>query len=85
MNQEMMTNSFQVQMQGMSPTVPTDSEHLSIIQDNLLDALNYLTFCHVYLENTGLSRRYGALFTAVADSLNSCNEAIERSDDQRDE
>lgn len=66
------------------PVIPNDGEHLEIVQENLLDALNYLQFCHHYLESSGLSKKYSQLFTAVADSLNACNEAIEHVTDQPD-
>jgi hypothetical protein len=72
-------------VQGAIPSVPTDEEHVSIVQENLLDALNFLQFIHTYLENTGLSKRYSQLLTAVADSLISCNEAIEHCNDQPDQ
>ena|SRR4028118_325572 len=71
--------------QGAIPSVPSDSEQLEIIQDNLFDAISYLQFCHTYLENSGLSRQYSSLFTAVADALNSTSNAIERCEDSPDE
>jgi len=71
--------------QGMIPSVSSDSDHLSNIQDKLLEVVENLTFSHHYLESTGLSKRYSALFTAVCDALNSATEAIERCDDQPDE
>ncbi len=70
--------------QGAIPSVPSDSEHLEVIQDNLLDAISNLQFCHTYLEGSGLSKRYSQLFTAVADALNSTNQAIEHCDDLPD-
>jgi hypothetical protein len=42
------------------PSVPSDSEHLEVIQDNLLDAISNLQFCHTYLEGSGLSKRYSS-------------------------
>jgi hypothetical protein len=70
--------------QGAIPSVPSDSEQLEIIQDNLFDAISYLQFCHTYLESSGLSRRYSQLFTAVADALNSTSEAIEHCNEEPD-
>jgi hypothetical protein len=70
--------------QGAIPSVPTDSEHLEIVTDALLDAIDRLTFAHHILEKTGLSKSHTALFTAVCDALNSTNEAIERSSDSPD-
>jgi hypothetical protein len=70
--------------QGAIPSVPSDSEHLEVIQDNLLDAISNLQFCHTYLEGSGLSKRYSQLFTAVADALNSTSQAIEHCDDSPD-
>jgi hypothetical protein len=70
--------------QGAIPSVPSDSEPLEVIRDNLLDAITNLQFCHTYLEGSGLSKRYSQLFTAVADALNSTNQAIEHSDDSPD-
>lgn len=72
-------------MQGAIPSVPSDSDHLEVIQDSLFDAVSHLQFCHTYLENTGLSRQYTALFTAVADALNGTSEAIQRCEDAPDE
>ena len=63
-------------IKGAIPSVPSDSDHLEIIQDNLLDAISNLQFCHTYLENSGLSKRYSQLFTAVVEALNSTNQAI---------
>lgn len=71
-------------MQGTIPSVPSDSENLAVVQENLLDALNYLQFTHHYLESSGLSKQYSQLFTAVSDALNSTNEAIERCSDAPD-
>jgi hypothetical protein len=71
-------------IQGAIPSVGSDSDHLEIIQDNLLDAISNLQFCHTYLESSGLSRRYSQLFTAVADALNSTSEAIEHCDEEPD-
>jgi hypothetical protein len=71
--------------QGMIPTVPSDSEHLSIVQDKLLEVVENLTFSHHYLESTGLSKRYTQLFTAVCDALNATSAAIEHCDDQPDQ
>ena len=71
-------------IQGAIPSVPSDSEQLEIVQENLLDALSYLQFCHHYLESSGFSKKYSQLFTAVADSLNACNDAIEHVTDQPD-
>jgi hypothetical protein len=71
--------------QGAIPSVPSDSDHLEITQDSLLDAISYLQFCHTYLQDSGLSKRYSQLFTAVADALNSTSEAIERCEDSPDE
>jgi hypothetical protein len=70
--------------QGAIPSVPSDSEHLEVIQDNLLDAISNLQFCHTYLEGSGISKRYSQLFTAVADALNSTNQAIEHCHDEPD-
>jgi hypothetical protein len=71
--------------QGTIPSAPSNSDHLEIAKDNLLDALNYLTFTHHYLESSGLSKQYSQLFTAVSDSLNACSDAIERCSDEPDE
>jgi hypothetical protein len=71
-------------IQGVIPSVPCDSEHLEVVQENLLDALNYLQLSHHYLESSGLSKQYSQLYAAVADSLNSCNVAIESCSDQPD-
>jgi hypothetical protein len=71
--------------QGMIPSVPSDSEHLSIVQDNLLEAVGTLTFSYRYLESTGLSKRYIQLFTNVCDALNATTAAIEHCDDQPDQ
>jgi hypothetical protein len=71
--------------QGAIPSVPSDSEQLEIIQDNLFDAISALQFCHTYLENSGLSRQYSSLFTAVADALSATGEAIQRCEDTPDE
>ncbi len=72
--------------QGMiPPSVPSDSEHLSIVQDKLLEVVENLTFSHHYLESTGLSKRYTQLFTAVCDALNATSAAIEHCDDQPDQ
>jgi hypothetical protein len=59
--------------------------HLSSIQEKLLEAVDSLTFSHHYLESTGLSKRYTALFTAICDSLATTSEAIERCSDKPDE
>jgi hypothetical protein len=59
--------------------------HLSIIQDKLLEVVENLTFSHHYLESTGLSKRYTALFTAICDALTTTSEAVERCGDQPDE
>jgi hypothetical protein len=71
-------------IQGAIPSVPTDSDHLEIVPDALLDAMDRLTFAHHVLENTGLDKSHTALFTAVCDALNSTNEAIERCSDSPD-
>ncbi len=71
-------------IQGAIPCVPSDSDHLEIIQDNLLDAISNLQFCHTYLEGSGLSKRYSQLFTAVADALNSTSEALEHCNEEPD-
>lgn len=71
-------------MQGAIPSVPSDSDHLEIVTDALLDAIDRLTFAHHILEKTGLSKSHTALFTAVCDGLNSTNEAIERCCDSPD-
>jgi hypothetical protein len=71
-------------IQGAIPSVPTDSDHLEITQDSLLDAISNLQFCHTYLQDSGLSKRYSQLFTAVADALNSTSQAIEHCDDSPD-
>jgi hypothetical protein len=71
-------------MQGTIPSIPTDEENLSVVQENLLDALSYLQFTHHWLESSGLSKQYTALFTAVSDGLNATNEAIERCSDSPD-
>ncbi len=63
----------------------TDEQHLPIIQDKLLEAVENLTFSHHYLESTGLSKRYTVLFTAVCDSLTAISQAIERCSDKPDE
>jgi len=70
--------------QGAIPSVPTDSDHLEIVTDALLDAIDRLTFAHHILETNGLSKSHTALFTAVCDGLNSTNEAIERCSDSPD-
>ncbi len=70
--------------QGAIPSVPSDSDHLEIVTDALLDAIDRLTFAHHILEKTGLSKSHTALFTAVCDGLNSTNEAIEHCDDSPD-
>lgn len=67
-------------LQSLAPAIPTDSDQLVIINDNLLEALNYLTFCHHYLESSGLSKQYTDLFSAVSESLDSCTQAIEKCD-----
>jgi hypothetical protein len=59
--------------------------HLSIIQDKLIEVIESLTFSHHYLESTGLSKRYTAVFTAVCDALTTTSEAVERCGDQPDE
>jgi hypothetical protein len=61
------------------------STHLQVVQDNLLEAVGSLTLAHHLLENTGLSKRYSALFTAVCDALNATSAAIEHCDDQPDQ
>jgi hypothetical protein len=71
-------------IQGAIPSVSSDSDHLEVIQDNLLDAISNLQFCHTYLEGSGFSKRYSQLFTAVADALNSTSQAIEHCDDEPD-
>ncbi len=71
--------------QGAIPSVSSDSEQLAIVEDKLFDAVSALQFCHTYLENTGLSKQYSSLFTAVADALNATSEAIERCEDSPDE
>jgi hypothetical protein len=71
-------------IQGAIPSVPSDSDHLEIVADALLDAIDRLTQAHHILENTGLSKSHTALFTAVCDGLNSTNEAIERCSDSPD-
>ncbi len=71
-------------IQGAIPSVPSDSDHLEIVTDALLDAIDRLTFAHHILETNGLSKSHTALFTAVCDGLNSTNEAIERCSDSPD-
>jgi hypothetical protein len=71
-------------IQRAIPSVPTDSDHLEIVTDALLDAIDRLTFAHHILETNGLSKSHTALFTAVCDGLNSTNEAIERCSDSPD-
>jgi hypothetical protein len=71
--------------QGMIPSVPSDAEYLSIIQENLLEAIENLRFSQHCLENTGLSKRYSALFTAACDALNATSAAIEHCDDEPDQ
>jgi len=61
------------------------SPHLQIVQDNLLEAVGSLTLAHHLLENTKLSKRYSALFTAVCDALNATSAAIEHCADQPDD
>ena len=58
--------------------------HIENVQDNLLEAVGSLTLAHHLLENTKLSKRYTALFTAVCDALNATTAAIEHCDDQPD-
>ena len=72
-------------IQGSIPSVPTDSEQLEVVEEKLHDALAQLQFCHVYLANSGLSKRYSALFTAVSDASTATTEAIERRNDVSDE
>ena len=71
--------------QGAIPSVPSDEDHIAIVTDALLDALDRLTFADCLLQNTGLSKSHTALFTAVCDGLNATNEAIERCSDAPDE
>jgi len=71
-------------IQGAIPSVPSDSDHLEVVTDALLDAIDRLSFAHHILEKTGLSKSHTALFTAVCDGLNSTNEAIERCSDSPD-
>jgi hypothetical protein len=74
----------QAPMQGAIPFTTPDEEHIEIVSDALLDALDRLTFsCHL-LENTKLSKTHTALFTAVCDALNATNQAIERCSDAPD-
>jgi hypothetical protein len=75
----------QVPMQGAIPSTPGDEEHIEIVSDALLDALDRLTFAHHILENTGISKTHTALFTAVCDGLNATNQAIERCTDTPDD
>ncbi len=75
----------QLPEQGMIPIVPSDSEHLSIVQDKLLEIVENLRFSHHYLESTRLSKRYTQLFIAVCDALNATTAAIEHCDDQPDQ
>ena len=70
--------------QATIPSVPDDSEHLQIVQDNLFDALSSLQFCHTYLEGSGLSKRYSQLFTAVTNALSSTSQSIEHCNDEPD-
>jgi hypothetical protein len=71
--------------QGAILSVPSDENHIAIVTDALLDALDRLTFAHCLLQNTGLSKSHTALFTAVCDGLNATSEAIERCSDAPDE
>jgi hypothetical protein len=77
--------NFKRPQQGRIPHVPSDSEYLSIIQENLLEAVESLRFSHHCLENTGLSKRYSALFTAACDAFNATSAAIEHCDDEPDQ
>ena len=72
-------------MQGAIVSVPNDEENLSVVQENLLDALSYLQFTHHWLESSGLSKQHTQLFTAVSDALNSTAEAIEHCSDAPDQ
>jgi hypothetical protein len=72
-------------MQGAIPSIPSNEEHIEIVSDALLDALDRLTFAHHLLENTGISKTHTALFTAVCDALNAANQAIERCSDAPDD
>ncbi len=74
----------QAPMQGAIPFTTPDEEHIEIVSDALLDALDRLTFAHHLLENTGISKTHTALFTAVCDGLNATSQAIERSSDAPD-
>jgi len=58
--------------------------HLETVQDNLLEAVGSLTLAHHLLENTGLSKRYSVLFTAVCDALNATTATIEHCGDSPD-
>jgi hypothetical protein len=75
----------QAPMQGAIPSIPSNEEHIEIITDALLDALDRLTFAHHLLENTGISKTHTALFTAVCDGLNATSQAIERCSDAPDD
>jgi hypothetical protein len=73
-------------MTNCSPLLVSErNSHIQIVEDNLLEAVTNLTLAHHLLENTGLSKRYTALFTTVADALNATSEAIEHCDDQPDD
>ncbi len=75
----------QAPMQGAIPSILSNEEHIEIVSDALLDALDRLTFsCHL-LENTKLSKTHTALFEAVCDALNATNQAIERCSDAPDD
>ena len=65
--------------------IPSNEDHIEIVTDALLDALDRLTFAHHLLENTGVAKTHTALFTAVCDALNATSEAIERCSDAPDE
>jgi hypothetical protein len=75
----------QTPMQGAIPSTPSNGDHIEIVTDALLDALDRLTFAHHLLEGTGISKTHTALFTAVCDGLNATNQAIERCSDAPDD
>jgi hypothetical protein len=75
----------QAPMQGAIPSTPSNEEHIEIVTDALLDALDRLTFVHHLLESTGISKTHTALFEAVCDGLNATSQAIERCTDAPDD
>jgi hypothetical protein len=62
---------------------PTDWERQALC-DDLTTALMFLQAAHDVAVKANLKDTHSELSTAIADALNSCNEAIQRLDDAPD-